>query len=113
MGDDLIEVEIECADGSKPRRAFARPELPAQASEVVPPPDRIRILSPFDPVLRDRKRTERLFGFHYRIEVFVPSPKRKYGYYVFPILEGSRLIGRIDMKCHRDAGSLTAINRLR
>ncbi len=59
-------------------------------------------------MLRDRKRTERLFGFHYRIEVFVPSPKRKYGYYVFPILEGNRLIGRIDMRCHRDAGSLKA-----
>ena len=58
-------------------------------------------------MLRDRKRTERLFGFHYRIEVFVPAPKRKYGYYVFPVLEGNRLIGRIDMKCHRDAESLT------
>jgi len=107
LGDDLIEVEIECANGSKPRRAFARPDILEQAREAPPPPDRIRILSPFDPALRDRKRTERLFGFHYRIEVFVPSPKRKYGYYVFPILEGNRLIGRIDMRCHRDAGSLT------
>jgi len=107
MGDDLIEVEIECADGSKPRRFFARPDMPTQAREAAPPPDRIRILSPFDPVLRDRKRTERLFGFHYRIEVFVPAPKRRYGYYVFPILEGNRLIGRVDMKCHRDVGSLT------
>jgi uncharacterized protein YcaQ len=106
LGDGLIEVEIESADGSKPRRVFARPDLLARASEAPPPPDRIRILSPFDPALRDRKRTERLFGFSYRIEVFVPAPKRKYGYYVFPILEGNRLIGRIDMKCHRDAGSL-------
>ena len=107
LGDSLIEVEFECADGSKPRRAFARPDLPDQVRAAIPPPDRIRILSPFDPALRDRKRTERLFGFQYTIEVFVPAAKRKYGYYVFPILEGNRLIGRIDMKCHRDTGSLT------
>jgi hypothetical protein len=106
-GSDLIEVEVEPADGSKPRRAFARPDLPAEARDAPPPPGRLRILSPFDPALRDRKRTERLFGFHYRIEVFVPAPKRKYGYYVFPILEGNRLTGRIDMKCDRDAGALT------
>jgi uncharacterized protein YcaQ len=107
LGDALIEVEIDSADGSKPRRAFARPDMPDRARDAAPPPDRIRILSPFDPALRDRKRTERLFGFRYRIEVFVPAPKRQYGYYVFPILEGNRLIGRIDMKCHRDAGALT------
>jgi hypothetical protein len=108
LGDSLIEVEIECADGTKPRRAFARPDMADRARDAAPPPDRIRILSPFDPAIRDRKRTERLFGFRYTIEVFVPTPKRKYGYYVFPILEGSRLIGRIDMKCHREAGTLMA-----
>jgi uncharacterized protein YcaQ len=63
-------------------------------------------LSPFDPLLRDRNRAERLFGFRYRIEVFVPEPKREYGYYVFPLLEGDRLIGRIDMKADRKAGTL-------
>jgi uncharacterized protein YcaQ len=61
----------------------------------------LRILSPFDPALRDRKRAERLFGFHYRIEIFVPEAKRQYGYYVFPILEGDKLTGRIDMKALR------------
>ena len=69
-------------------------------------PDRLRILSPFDPALRDRARAERLFGFYYRIEVFVPEPKRQYGYYVFPLLEGDRLIGRIDMKAERREGVL-------
>ncbi|MGB5869297.1 MAG: crosslink repair DNA glycosylase YcaQ family protein, partial [Albidovulum sp.] len=44
---------------------------------------------------------ERLFGFHYRIEVFVPEAKRQFGYYVFPILEGTKLIGRIDIRCQR------------
>ena len=61
----------------------------------------MRILSPFDPALRDRARTRRLFDFDYRIEVFVPKAQRKYGYYVFPVLQGARLIGRIDMKCER------------
>jgi len=68
---------------------------------------RVRVLSPFDPALRDRGRAERLFGFHYRIEIFVPAPKRRYGYYVFPVMEGDRLIGRIDMKSERDSGCLS------
>ncbi|MEE8202949.1 MAG: crosslink repair DNA glycosylase YcaQ family protein, partial [Alphaproteobacteria bacterium] len=63
-------------------------------------------LSPFDPLLRDRARTERLFGFRYRIEVFVPAARREYGYYVFPMLEGKQLIGRIDMKHRRNEGVL-------
>ena len=68
------------------------------------PPERVRVLSPIDPLIRDRKRCLILFGFDYRIEV-VPAAKRQYGYYVFPLLEGDRLIGRIDMK--HDAGTLT------
>jgi uncharacterized protein YcaQ len=52
--------------------------------------------------LRDRKRASRLFGFDFTVEMFVPEPKRKYGYYVFPLLEGDRLVGRVDMKAFRD-----------
>nr|WP_321249962.1 crosslink repair DNA glycosylase YcaQ family protein [uncultured Ruegeria sp.] len=101
----IEEVEISCADG-RTRKVFSRPGLVEEARELPAPPGRIRVLSPFDPMLRDRNRAERLFGFHYRIEVFVPAPKRTYGYYVFPLLEGDRLIGRIDMKAHRDSGEL-------
>lgn len=97
LGRDLIEVDIACADGA-PRTVFARLDLLDEARSVEDPPGGVRILSPFDPALRDRKRTERLFGFHYRIEIFVPAPKRRYGYYVFPVLEHDRLIGRLDMK---------------
>ena len=97
----VVEVDITCHDG-KLRRSFAWPDLLDQPVPDVLP--RVRLLSPFDPALRDRKRAERLFGFHYRIEIFVPEPKRSYGYYVFPVIEGDRLIGRIDMK--RDSGTL-------
>ncbi len=100
---ELIEVNVIGADGA-PRRSFARPDILTQAAKAPEPPGRLRILSPFDPALRDRARAERLFGFYYRIEVFVPEPKRRYGYYVFPVLEGANLIGRIDMKCHKAEG---------
>mgnify|MGYP000109050796 CR=1 FL=1 len=89
----LEPLEIETADGAiRKCLTFAGATLAAPD-----PPGRMRVLSPFDPALRDRKRAERLFGFHYRIEIFVPAPKRVYGYYVFPLLEGARIVGRIDM----------------
>jgi uncharacterized protein YcaQ len=91
---------ITGVDG-KVRPAFARPSLLEEIAAPPAPPGRLRLLSPFDPVLRNRQRTERLFGFDYRIEVFVPAPKRRYGYYVFPILEGERFTGRIDLKADR------------
>ena len=97
----VVEVDVEGVDG-KLRRSFAWPGVMDEA--VASPVPRMRILSPFDPALRDRKRAERLFGFHYRIEIFVPAPQRKYGYYVFPVMEGDRMIGRIDMK--REVGVL-------
>ncbi len=103
LGDSVIEVDVEGADGGV-RRAFARPDVLAAVAASRPPLGRLRVLSPFDPALRDRRRAEWLFGFRYRIEIFVPAPKRTYGYYVFPVLEGDRLVGRIDMK--RDEGAL-------
>jgi uncharacterized protein YcaQ len=60
------------------------------------------VLSPFEPTIRDRDRTWRLFGYDYRVECFVPAAKRRYGYYVLPLLEGERLVGRVDPKLHRD-----------
>ncbi len=107
LGDELVEVVVESANGSKPRKAFAWPDYRERLSETPAPPGGIRVLSPFDPLIRDRNRTERLFDFRYRIEVFVPEAKRQYGYYVFPLLEGDRLIGRIDMRTKKDDGELS------
>lgn len=93
----LIEADIGMADGSR-RRSFTTKATLDEAASLPEPTARVRLLSPFDPALRDRDRAERLFGFHYRIEIFVPEAKRRYGYYVFPVLQGDRLIGRIDAK---------------
>jgi uncharacterized protein YcaQ len=97
------EALVEGADGAL-RRVFAVPGLAGAAVPEVA--GRLRVLSPFDPALRDRDRAEFLFGFRYRIEVFVPEPKRVFGYYVFPLLEGDRLVGRIDVK---RAGEVRAV----
>jgi uncharacterized protein YcaQ len=75
-------------------------------AEDGPVPNRVTFLSPFDRLIHDRDRAEALWDFHYRLEMYVPKPKREYGYYVLPILRGDRLIGRIDPAFDRKAGVL-------
>jgi len=101
----LEEVRITSADGSI-KATFARPGLDLDPALTKKPSNRLRILSPFDPALRDRKRAARLFGFSYRVEMFVPEPQRIFGYYVFPVMQGDQLVARVDMKAFRDQDTL-------
>jgi uncharacterized protein YcaQ len=102
---EIIEVSVTGHDGT-PKPALAFPTIEDELSRPPELHSDVRFLSPFDPAIRDRKRTARLFGFDYTIEIFVPEKKRKYGYYVLPIIEGDRFIGRADMKAHRDKSLL-------
>ncbi|HLX08221.1 MAG TPA: crosslink repair DNA glycosylase YcaQ family protein [Thermoanaerobaculia bacterium] len=103
---EIEAVEVEADDGSAPRAAFAVPDWQDRARLEPTAATRIRLLCPFDPILRDRRRALRLFRFDFRFEGFVPPAQRRHGYYVMPLLEGERLVGRLDPKLHRAEGRL-------
>jgi uncharacterized protein YcaQ len=71
------------------------------ATMDTPLPPRTTLLSPFDRLIHDRDRTEALFGFHYKLEMYVPKDQRQYGYFVLPVLHGDRFIGRVDPEFDR------------
>lgn len=101
----LVPVEIETATGVS-YGAVAAPDIAARLAAAPEPGRRVRLINPFDPLVRDRDRLARLFGFAYRNEMFVPRAARVFGYYVYPLLEGLRFIGRIELKAARAAGEL-------
>ncbi|WP_068302988.1 winged helix-turn-helix domain-containing protein [Pararhodobacter sp. CCB-MM2] len=94
---DLVPIEVETADGGR-YRAVAVADIEARLAALEPPSQRLRVVNPFDPAIRDRVRLKKLFGFDYTVEMFVPAEKRQWGYYVFPLLEGDRFIGRLEAR---------------
>jgi uncharacterized protein len=104
----VVPAEIRGPDGPWPGPWYLHAEdLPlVEALERGEWDGRTTLLSPFDNLLCDRSRTEQLFGFEFRLEIYVPKAKRRYGYYVLPILHGDRLIGRIDAAMDRRASRL-------
>ncbi|MGI9284140.1 MAG: winged helix-turn-helix domain-containing protein [Pseudomonadales bacterium] len=105
---ELVWVEIESADGNW-FKAVAPGDIEQRVADATSPTSRLRIINPFDPAIRDRVRLERLFGFDYRIEIFVPAAKRRWGYYVYPLLEGDRFVGRIEVKADRKGSKLNVV----
>jgi uncharacterized protein YcaQ len=102
---DLVPVQLQSHDGIW-RDTLAAPDIEARLAAVSEPTARLRIINPFDPVVRDRNRLSALFGFAYRNEMFVPAAQRLWGYYVYPLLERDRFVGRIEIKADRSAGHL-------
>ena len=97
VGAEGVEVQIEGVRG----RWRVEPELLDRAFE-----GRTALVSPFDRLVYDRAVTEALFDFEYRLEIYVPVAKRRWGYYVLPVLHGERLVGRVDARADHKAGVL-------
>jgi len=85
---------------------YALPEALEIAATLKKTSPRLHLLSPFDNLIIQRDRTQRLFGFDYRLECYTPAPKRQYGYFCLPILWGERLVGRLDPKAERKRRTL-------
>jgi len=111
---DIVPCAIPGPDKKK-LSGWIRPadlELAARLRRLRPRFDRGVLLSPFDPVLWDRRRVHQLFAFDQVLEIFKPAPQRKYGYYCLPVLAGDRLVARVDLKADWKAKKLNALSVL-
>ena len=99
--NELVPVELE---GAGKWQHWARPETLAEQAE--PADELVHILSPFDPLVNQRKRSLLFFGYEHRFEAYVPKPKRVFGYFACPTLVGDRVAAAIDLKTERERGKL-------
>jgi len=105
----LLPLELEGHRGTRYIIAEEEPILEATADAMAQPPPAVSFLAPLDPLVWDRKLLRSLWGFDYLWEVYVPEAKRRWGYYVLPILFGDRIVGRIEPRLDRKARTLTVL----
>jgi len=108
-GSALLDISVESSNGEY-KDTLTKKGTDLQSTSAYPLSKRLKILNPFDPLTRDRKRLLQLFGFDYRIEMYVPPAKRQYGYYVYPLLEYDTFVGRIEVRHDRDKNRLCVDN---
>lgn len=109
---EVLPCSVENPEG-RPVAGWIRPtdlDLAQRLDRLRPRRDRGVLLSPFDPLLWDRARVRRLFGFDQVLEIFKPAAKRRYGYYCLPVLAGERLVARYDLKADRKNGALRVLS---
>jgi uncharacterized protein YcaQ len=109
----ILPCTLAAASGASRASGWIRPadiDVAARLESARPRADRGVLLSPFDPVLWDRARVARLFGFDALLEIFKPAPQRLYGYYCLPVLAGERLVARVDLKAERAKGRLRVLS---
>ncbi|MCA9752770.1 MAG: YcaQ family DNA glycosylase [Gemmatimonadetes bacterium] len=110
---DVTRAALRTDDGKR-TAGWIRPsdlELAERLRVIRPRADTGVLLSPFDPVLWERKRVQDFFAFDQVLEIFKPEGQRKYGYYCLPVLAGERLVARVDLKAHRKEGRLRVLSR--
>ena len=107
--DDVVTVKWE-TDSGEWMTSYGLRNIEERLQNITSTSARMKIINPFDPAVRDRVRLKKIFGFDYKLEVFVPAAKRRWGYYVYPLLEGDRFVGRAEVKADRKAKCLNVLN---
>ena len=107
--DNLLEIEWENHEG-KYIKSFASLDIKERLENLKSSKNKVQIINPFDPSIRDRIRLKNIFGFDYKIEIFVPKEKRVWGYYVYPILQGDSFVARIEIQANRKINEMSVLN---